>query len=199
MCFFDLSIAQSSRGTGFRCDLVNDVVGAILILKGAFGLRHWLGQFDARSIVITLIGSWITLAAAILDFLIIPWPPLVALILALVGTIPAISMAVLTDCLRRFCIANGWTRAAESWKVTTILTLVFLVGPSVISVLVQLAGIAGSAGPLNSNQRAAAVLSAVTFLIGAIVTLGHFLVSTQRFERRWLERNSDPGGFSVIR
>lgn len=198
ICFFDLSIGQTNRGSGFRCDLINDVVGAVLIIKGVLGLRNWLGRFEPRSLNFTLLGSWIALAAAFLDFLIIPWPPVVGLLLAVVGTLPAIAMAVLTACLRRFCESNGWIRAAESWRVTTILALVFLVGPSVLAVVVQLVNLAARSGVLNNNQRAAVMLSAVAFLVGAIVTLWHFLVSTRRFERRWQERSNNPGGFSVI-
>ncbi|MAG58747.1 MAG: hypothetical protein CMJ83_20860 [Planctomycetes bacterium] len=175
----DFHFLQTVNGEGFRFDLFNDAVGALMILVGVCKLRA-IDVSDGYRTLMTLVVcvSAFTLLDAVQAHVITrdPWeltPWLQNLLgLAELGAILAFCVA-----MRGLCGRADLRRAAQSFRTTTLLFILIYLVPLGLFRLAVLAALARQES-FNVDLGPAALLLIPVFMIPAI----HLFVSTSRME-----------------
>lgn len=179
ICFVDLSFSQTSNGSGFRFDIVNDTVGATMIAVGVFRLSSFSVHANyERAMSFVKIVSVLSVLDAIRDHFIIPLPMPMRFLLQLFSI--ATLAAIVTFCLamRQLSHTAGLTLSEGSWRTTTNLFVFIYAIPLGLSYLLGMAAIA-SGQSLNFNIGPAGLILLPIFLVPII----HFFVSTSRMYR----------------
>src|SRR5678816_1930632 len=81
LCIFDVSFTQTSNGQGFKCDVLNDVVGAVLIAAGVVRLSA-IPVHDRYAAVMRVVRivSFLAVLDAIREVFVTRWPAWVAFV-----------------------------------------------------------------------------------------------------------------------
>ena len=179
LCLFDLSFTQTSNGTGFKFDILNDAVGVVMITVGVFRLSSLPvhAKFETAMSFVKVVAV-LSILDAICDHVITPLPAPVQLILQLFGI--ATLAAMIT-----FCVAMRWLsnvarlpHSEASWRTTTNLFVFIYAIPLGLIHLLGMAAIA-SGTSFNLNVGPLGLLLLPIFAIPII----HLFVSTSRMQR----------------
>jgi hypothetical protein len=187
ICVLDFHFSQTTNGSGFRFDVISDVVGTALIAWGLGQLRPLVP--DAVYASILTFGQAVAVFAvldALADHIITPWP-LPLRLLRLVFSLLCLWA------IYRFCFAMqlltgslALSHVVHSWRASGTLFLWLNLAPAVILHAISLP-------VMFSRERAHLDLGplAIAIVIAAFIPLVHILVSIWR-TRKALDQFMDP-------
>lgn len=177
LCIFEIS--WTIRGSGFKYSLLNDTLGAVLIMVGVFKLSAIAVQDRFVTLMrFVKVVSVLVVLNTIRAHFIMPLPPLVVAAVNLFGLVTQVAIVAFCVAMRWFCEEAGLSWPAESWKFTTKLFIIIYLFPLG---LLQLAGLVAviSGQSSNVNLGPAGLLLLPVF----VVPLVHLFVSTSRMKR----------------
>jgi len=178
ICVFDF------RFNGF--DIVNDVLGAILIACGVFGLGDFRipGRYRSAMLFVKIV-SILAVAEAINAHVRYQIPRPAAFLLHLYGIAKMLATVVFCLAMRWLCTAAGLTKSERSWKTTTVLfALIYLAPFGLFHIVWIVCLITGKS--FHFNIGPAILLVLIVFF----APLVHLFVSTSRMQR---EAATTPG------
>jgi hypothetical protein len=178
VCIFDLTYSQTVNGRGFKFDLLDDALGALLISIGVFRLAaiRVPGSYSVAMMFVQAV-SVVGVLKAIGDHFILPLPPPVHFAFHVFGIISLVAIIVFCVAMRWLCDAFILPKASGSWTVTIVLFVVIYVVPLGILYLLGLASMA-SGRSFHFNLGPAGLLVLPIFAIPII----HLFVSTSRMK-----------------
>jgi hypothetical protein len=185
ICVLDFHFSQTSNGSGFKFDVINDVVGTVMI---AWGLGQ-LAPLVADSTYVGIMRFCGAVAAmavidALLDHIVTPWPPPVRVIWVAFSLLCLASIYRFCFAMRLFCGSVALLREEESWQSSQGLFLWLNVVPALILHAVSLPWL------LSHGQRRLEIGPiAIVIVIVGFIPLVHILLSISR-TRKALE---EPG------
>jgi hypothetical protein len=172
VCVFDLWFAIHSNGNGLRFDVINDVIGTLLIVSGLNLLRPLVADDDYERCL--NFAFWVALAAvggAVGGHFVLPWPKPIVFLSSLFATLCLVAIYFFCTAMRIFCRSTALYDVEQDWRWSQTLFLVLQLIPAVIlDVLHLVALVSGSPielGPLRIVLLIASVASLV-FLLRSI-------------------------------
>ena len=179
LCIFDVSFTQTSNGQGFRCDVLNDVVGAVLVAAGVARLGAVPVHDRYASVMkVVLVVAVLAVLDTIREVFVMPWPTWVEFVAALLGVANVASIVAFCVCMRWFCERAGLVAPALSWRVTTTLFVAIYLVPLGLFYAASAVAIA-SGTSFNANLGPWMLLLVPV----CAVPLVHLFVSTSRMKR----------------
>jgi len=178
ICVFDLHFSQTSNGTGFKFDIINDVVGAIMITWGVTQLQPLVNEPRYAQIMrFCHLVAILCVLDAVVDHVIAPWPvPLRALHIVF-GFVCLLAIYQFCSAMRTFCMAGGLLETERSWTKSQWLFLVLNLIPAAILNLLSLVLMAGGTrgrvrvDPLVGALGLIAVIAAIIPLVYLLWTI----------------------------
>ena len=179
LLIFDFNLFWLEGASGFKLDLLNDVLATILIAVGVSRLSA-LPVHDGYASMMRFVKvvSVLGVLDAFRDQFIRPWPLIFYLGLSVFGLFTLAAMVVFCIAMRRFCENANLPDASRSWSTTTTLfVVIYLLPLGPLYVITVLTTIAGTSFDLNIG--AAMLLVLPIFAIPLI----HLFISTSRMKR----------------
>lgn len=179
LCVLDVTFSQTTNGRGFKCDVLDDTVGGLLIAAGAFRLAaapvH--GRY-ARAMRFVKAVAVLYVLDTVQAHYVRPLAPAVRFALQVFGLVTLAAVIAFCVAMRWFCEAASLREASQSWRTTTALFVVIYAVP------LGLLYVAGAAAvvtghPLRINPGPLGLLALPVFA----VPLVHLFVSTSRMKR----------------
>ena len=179
LCLFDLNFSQTTNGRGFKFDLLNDAVGAVLIAVGVSRLSAAPvpGRYPT-AMTFVLVVSILAVLNTVRAHVILPLPPAVQVLVSLFGLVTMAALVSFCVAMRWFCETARLPGAARSWAVTTGLFVVIYLVPLGLFYVVS-AGATAVGKSFHFNLGPAGLLVLPVFAIPLV----HFFVSTSRMRR----------------
>lgn len=178
ICIFDFTITSTVNGEGWKLDIINDLVGMIMI---TWGVRQLCGMSVQPSyqtaIYLVLAVSVLSCLEALHAHWIYDVPPLISFLLSVHGVLSMAAIVVFCVAMRWLCREFGLARAEESWKITTWLFVGIY--------LIPLGFFHGSAAITIATERSFNInLGPVGLLLIPVfcIPLVHLFVSTSRMK-----------------
>jgi hypothetical protein len=170
ICVFDFKI------NGF--DILNDVVGAIMIAWAVFRLGNLRVNRHYRvAMLFVKIISILSIAEAIIAHFHYRVPALMSFVMHLYGIAKMLATVVFCVAMRWLCIAAGLSRSEKSWKITTILFgVIYLIPLGLLNFVWIVCLITGKS--FNFNMGPAVLLILFVFFVPLI----HLFISTSRMK-----------------
>lgn len=177
LCALDFTFASTTNGVGFRFDVLNDIVGTLLIARGVFRLSDapvMERQFHVVMRYIRVVSILMVLAA-VRDHFVLPPIPALDVVFHVIGVLSLVALVALCLALCWLCREAGLTWASRSWRVTAVLFGLIYLAPlgflQVAAIFALLVGAAEPAGLMGAG--------AVLFVVMAVPVV-HLLVSVAR-------------------
>lgn len=129
---FDLSYSQTTNGSGFRFDILNDALGMGLILWGCKSLAGFrVDERYAKAMTFVLIMGLVEFILAIKEHFISPepTPPILTVVNSLESIAALIAAVMFCLAMRWLCQAAALTESEKSWQTTTTLLICLNVVP----------------------------------------------------------------------
>lgn len=179
LCIFDFNFSQTTNGRGFKFDILNDALGAILIAVGVFRLSAApVHSRYATVMKFVQVVSVLAVLDATRDHFIMPMPQAVYFILNLFGLVTLVAIVTFCVAMRWFCEEANLLEASRSWSVTTALfAIIYLLPLGLLYIITALTIVTGKS--FNINLGPAGLLLLPVFAIPLI----HLFVSTSRVKR----------------
>jgi len=179
LCVFDFTFTTSSGGTGFKCDILNDVVGMILITIGVFRLGSMrISEGYAAAMTFVRVIAVLATIDAVREVFLFAVPPMARVGLFLLGVACMVATVLFCVAMRRFCRAAALAEAERSWQVTTILFVVIYLVPLGLFYLIA-AGAIVTESSFNIELGVFGLLLLPVFAVPII----HLFISTSRMKR----------------
>jgi hypothetical protein len=179
LCVFDLTFSQTTNGYGFKCDLLDDTVGSLLIAVGVFRLAaipvH--GRY-ARLMRFVKVVAVLYVLDTVQAHYVRPLGPAVRFALQVFGLVTLAAVIAFCVAMRWFCEAASLRGAPQSWRTTTALFIVIYAVPLG---LLYFAGAVATVSnhPLRISLGPLGLLVLPVFAIPLI----HLFISTSRMKR----------------
>jgi hypothetical protein len=176
---FDLSFSTTSNGSGYRCDVLDDTVGTILIAIGVFRLSQApvRGDYSTLMLIVRLTLLASIIETAMKHFIFVHPAPL-DFLLSLLGLCQLTATILFLVAMKQFCTEANLQNVAASWQVTFLLFCFIYALPLGFMYLAALIALLGGTS-FNVNLGAAGLLLLPVFAAPLI----HFFVSTSRMRR----------------
>jgi hypothetical protein len=132
LVIFDLKFSETANGRGFIFDILNDVVGAILILVGVCRLCAIpmpSGRKYLQGMRFVQIAAMLGLSKTVYSVYIHPTSALVDVLMNVIGLAALAGIVVFCMCMRSLARQAGMDRAQRAWNITLILFIVLLCLP----------------------------------------------------------------------
>jgi hypothetical protein len=173
ICVFDFHISQTSNGSGFRFDLINDVVGTVLIAWGVGQLQGLVKEPQYRQIMrFCHVMAILCILDALRDHVIAPWPAPLEMLFIVFGFVCLLAIYQFCTAMRIFCYAGGMPKAERSWSTSQRLFLVLnLIPAAIMNVLALIVAARGTRINFNVGPLA------IVVVIAAFIPLVHLLWS----------------------
>jgi hypothetical protein len=197
---FDVSFSSTVNGEGWRFDLLNDTLGAILITIGVFRLAAAPvgGRFRAVMTFVKVVAVASVVETA-LKHLVFAHPAPLAFALGALSLAQLAATILFCLAMRWFCDAAAIPPVARSWRVTFLLFATIYALPLGLLYLASLFALM-TGGTFHLNLGVGGLLLLPVFA----VPLVHLFVSTSRMKRAADSGLSSaaayaaPGGFPVL-
>ena len=196
LLFLDITV----KGHGFRFDVLNDTLGAVLITVGVFHLSRLGGAFvHPRFPAVMNFVMAVSVAGIVetaMKHFVFEHPEPLTWLLTVLGLAQLAGMVAFCVAMRWLCAAAGLAAAAASWRTTVILALLLLALPLGLMYVAALVTRA-TGGSYNLNLGPAGLL-AIPVLLAPLI---HFFVSASRMRRAAEDAGAidvPTGGFPVI-
>jgi hypothetical protein len=200
LLFLDLAFSETVNGEGFRFDILNDTLGAVLVTIGVFRLARLGGTFVNPRFPAAMTFVKVVSVAGIVEtamkHYVFKHPEPLTWLLTVLGMAQLAGMVLFAVAMRWLCGAAGLAAVAASWRTTAILFLLILalpLGLMYVSALITSA----TGGSFYFNVGPTGLL-AIPILL---VPLVHFFVSTSRMRRAAEAAGAidvPTGGFPVV-
>jgi hypothetical protein len=179
LCIFDITFTWTTNGSGFKCDLLDDTLGAILITVGVFRLSAVaVHERYAALMRFVQIVSVLAVLNTIRAHFIMPLPPMVQVLINIFGFVTMLTIIAFCVAMRWFCEEAGLSGAAQSWSVTTWLFVLIYLFPLGLLYLVTAVTLA-SGQSFKLDLGPAGLLLLPVFAAPVV----HLFVSTSRMRR----------------
>lgn len=179
LCVLDLSFSQTTNGGGFKFDLLNDALGAVLIAVGVFRLSALpVHSRYALAMGFVKVMAVIAILDAIREHFIMTWSTEWLVVFELLGLAMLAAVVLFCVAMRWFCQAYQLSQAERSWKVTTILFIVIYLIPLGLMYALTVQALTTDE-PFHVDLGPAGLLLIPVFLVPLI----HLFVSTSRMKR----------------
>lgn len=176
--FIDLNVAFP----GFKFDLVNDTVGALLILagirrlsgmpvQGRYSARMRIARVGATLLVVSTLADHFTDRPVVIDWILLP-----CFLIQLVAAV------LFLEAMQAFMDDSGLPHVSQSWRMTRRLFYIVYGVPGAILILAGCVALM-SGRSIHYNIDPSAVCLLIPFLILLLAPPGHLYVSTSRFAR----------------
>jgi hypothetical protein len=179
LCIFDITFSQTTNGYGFKCDILDDTLGSLLIAVGVFRLAAIEVHGRYASVMkfvkmMTILHVLDTIQAHFVR----PLEPAFSFVLQLLGLFALAATIAFCVAMRWFCELAQLQEASRSWRTTTSLFVVIYAVPLG---LLHVAGAVATVSnhPLDINLGPLILLVLPIFAIPLI----HLFVSTSRMKR----------------
>ena len=178
ICLVDLTFGQSSRGYGFRFDLVNDVIGTLLIAAGV----AWLSRYEAGPSYAIAIGSFLRLASyvavgeAVLSHFVVPAGHPLGLLKWIAGAVTSGGIVLFCFAMRWLSEAHGLGRSEASWRTTCWMMVWLSIVPYGLLHFLGLLVIIRGGGGINIGVPPLALVIGIAMMIPRV----HLLMSLWR-------------------
>ena len=159
-------------------DILNDIVGAIMIAWGVFRLSNLDVHRHYRvAMLFVKIISILYIAEAINAHFHYRVPALMSFVMHLFGIAKMLATVLFCVAMRWLCIAAGLSRSEKSWKTTAILFgVIYLIPLGLLNFVWIVCLITGKS--FNFNMGPAVLLILFVFLVPLI----HLFISTSRMK-----------------
>jgi hypothetical protein len=179
LCIFDITFTSTTNGQGFRCDILDDSVGALLILIGIFKL----GAFRVHDRYATVMGfvrvvSVLALLDTIRAHFVTPLPSVIQLAIHVLGILRLAAIISFCFAMRWLCEEARLNYESKSWAFTAALFFFIYVIP-LGALYLMLAATAITGKPFSFNLGPAGLLLLPVFALPLI----HLFISTSRMKR----------------
>jgi hypothetical protein len=186
ICVFDITYSVWSGGRGFRIDVLDDAVGALLIAVGVFrlGALPVDGRYVAAMVFVRLV-AFLAVLDEIRAHVAVQVSTPEFFLLHVFGVVSMLAIVVFARAMRRLCEIHRLHDAASSWSVTTILFVIVYLLP--LGLFYGLGAVAIAAGEsFRVDLGPAGLVAMPVFAIPLI----HLFVSTSRMKRAALASGS---------
>jgi hypothetical protein len=186
ICVFDITYSVWSGGRGFRIDVLDDAVGALLIAVGVFrlGALPVDGRYVAAMVFVRLV-AFLAVLDEIRAHVAVQVSTPEFFLLHVFGFVSMLAIVVFARAMRRLCEIHRLHDAASSWSVTTILFVIVYLLP--LGLFYGLGAVAIAAGEsFRVDLGPAGLVAMPVFAIPLI----HLFVSTSRMKRAALASGS---------
>jgi hypothetical protein len=158
-------------------DIVNDFIGAILILVGVRRLaRIPVDERYRKRMIFVCVMAWSACATTFLGNFHIRWPEPATWLLLLLFPVQLAAVTVFCTAMRLLSADALMMKSARSWGITTVLvTVVYVIPITMLTVAAAL----GGRGNINFSGGWTMLIAIIVLLVPAI----HFFVSTSRMKR----------------
>lgn len=144
ICVFDLHFFFTSNDSGFRFDLINDVVGTIMIAWGVSQLQPLVHESRYAQIMrFCHLMAILCVLDAVVDHVIAPWPVPLRVLSLVFGFVCLIAIFQFCSAMHIFCSAGGLPEAERSWGHSQRLFLFLNLIPAAIMQLLSLVALVG--------------------------------------------------------
>jgi hypothetical protein len=178
LCALDFTFASTTNGVGFRFDVLNDIVGTLLIARGVFRLSEAAVMERQFHVVMRYIRvvSILMVLAAVRGHFVLPPIPVLDVVFHVIGVLSLVALVAFCLALCWLCREAGLEWASQSWRVTAMLFGVIYLAPlGFLQVAAIVALLVGTAAPGGLLGAAGALL----FVVMAVPVV-HLLVSAVR-------------------
>jgi len=191
----DFSFSSTTNGEGFRCDVLDDTVGTVLITVALFRLSAAPvpGRYASVMFAIKVIAICSVVETVIKHF-IFPHPAPLDFIFGVLGLAQLLGTVLFCMAMKWFCIDAGMIQVAESWRVTFLLFCFLNALPlGLLNLASMFAMITDSSFHVNLGPAGLLLLPVI------LLPLIHLFISTSRMRRAAeVGLTSPPGGFPVV-
>lgn len=179
LCIFDLNFSSTTNGQGFKFDILNDAVGAVLIAVGVFRLSAAsVSSRYATVMQFVKVVSVLAVLNAIFDHFIMPLQQAVYFVLNVYGVVALVAIVAFCVAMRWFCQEADLRNSARSWRVTTALfVVIYLIPLGLLYVVMALAIATRRSFSIDLGPTGLLLLPVFA------VPLIHLFVSTSRMSR----------------
>ncbi|QDU54237.1 hypothetical protein [Aeoliella mucimassa] len=183
LCVFDFafSTTQEVNGvvSGFRFDVLNDLLGMIIVTCGVSKLRKFElpGSYQSFMLFVFVV-SVLNCLVALKEHFIFPEPTPLSLLSDGISIATLLAVVLFCLCMQQLSQTYGLVRSVQSWRMTMQLALFLLVLPLGIMRVVGLLAIF-----LGPNFGIALGVLAIPILLAMLVPFIHFFISTSRMKR----------------
>ena len=179
LCLIDVHSNWNFDGQVWKIDIVSDVIGALLIVWGAFRLSmlRVSGWYSAAMCFVLMVAG-LAVPIALHDHLVYDQPKWISGALQLAPVVGLIATVVFCMAMRRLSAAASLVKAERSWKTTTLLVVCINLIP------LGLFYAAGAIATLRGETPAFQLPPSIALvLIVLVIPIVHFFVSTSRMAR----------------
>jgi len=176
ICVLDFYFSQTVNGSGFRFDVISDVVGAALIAWGLAQLRPLVADSVYAGIMsFCQIIAIVAVLEALVNHVITDWPLPVRLLSIAFSLVCLLAIYRFCFAMQLFCRSLGLFEIDTRWRTSQTLFLWLLMVPALLIQSVGLLDMFGSKGwSLNLGP------GAIIVAIAALVAVVHILLSIRR-------------------
>jgi hypothetical protein len=178
ICVFDFTFSQTVNGEGWKFDIINDLVGMLMITWGVYqlGKISLHDRYRTAMLFVTVIAVLSCLDAFHGHF-IYETPPLLSFLLSVLGALAVAATVVFCIAMRWLCSEAGLRRSKRSWRITTLLFVFIYLIPLGLFYCAAAIAIATKTS-FNINLGPAGLLLMPVFCIPLI----HLFISTSRMK-----------------
>lgn len=171
ICVFDFKI------NGF--DILNDVVGSIMVTIGVFRLGDIeVNDRYSKAMLYAKIIAILCILRAFHSQFTYPVPMVISFLLLVLGLATMVAIVVFCIAMRWFCEEAALRESVRSWRVTTVLfALVYMIPLGLLYLASLAANVTGASFHFNLPGPIALVFIAVLF-----IPLIHLFISTSRMK-----------------
>ncbi len=192
ICIFDFTLSSTVNGTGWKVDLISDLVGMLMITWAVFRLSRYQVAGPYRGVMTFLkIIAVVSCFVAFHDHFIYSRPTMISLVLSVVGLAAAVATVLFCQAMRWLCNAGGLERSAESWMVTFFLFLSLVLIPLGLMRLVVLYALVGQ----RPFDLSFGIVTALFALVAFSIPFVHLFISTSRMKEeialRWRDEKPE--------
>lgn len=197
ICVIDLSISSTANGVGWKIDILDDLVG-MLMITWALHVLSSVKVNHSYKVLMTIILVIAVLASieAFHDHFIYEIPEVISFLFFVFAIIKLLAIVAWCIAMRWLSIKAGLLESVKSWKVTTwLFIIIYLIPLGLFNLACIFAILLGESFYFNLGFLALLILP--IFLVPLI----HLFISTSRMKReilykysrrRWLrEQNSE--------
>lgn len=181
LVLIDINFSQTTNGRGWSFDILNDLVGMILITWGVFRLGQ-LDVHDRYRQVMTFIKvvSLLSCFRALLGHFIFDSPTFLDWLLSLIGLAGVVATVLFCIAMRWLAEGAGFQRSAESWNLTMwLFVVIYLVPIGGFYVVALFTMMIGESFHFNLGGNPLVLVLLVAVLA---IPMIHFFLSTSRLK-----------------
>ncbi|MCO6045877.1 hypothetical protein NG895_18410 [Aeoliella sp. ICT_H6.2] len=183
LCVLDFTFSYSTtvngHTSGVRFDILNDLLGMLLLTFGVYRLKQFDLDGKYRDYMrIVLVVSMINCVIALMDHFVFSRPTLLSVGEQLVSIVTLVATVLFCTAMMQLAQAYALHRSAESWQFTRLLVIVIWAIPFGLLYLSTLGAlVVGESFPFSIG------LLVIPVLLAMLVPLVHLFISTSRMKR----------------